>query len=138
MCWVALDRGIRLARCYGLDAPLDEWVRRRRQIRRAILTHGYNRQIGAFVQVFGGRALDASALAIPRVGFLRPNDPRVLSTVERIAAELTENGLLRRYQTDQTDDGLPDSEGTFVLCTFWMVDALALSGRVDEAEALFE
>ncbi|HEY3110215.1 MAG TPA: glycoside hydrolase family 15 protein [Chloroflexota bacterium] len=137
MCWVALDRGIRLARCYGLDAPLEAWTRRRRQIRRAILAHGCDRRSGAFVQSFDNDALDASALAIPRVGFLRPTDPRVLSTIERVKSELMENRLVRRYRTEETEDGLPDGEGAFVLCSFWLVDALALAGRVDEAEELF-
>jgi GH15 family glucan-1,4-alpha-glucosidase len=138
LCWVALDRGIRLARCYGLDAPLGEWTRRRRQIRRAILTHGYNPEVGAFVQSFGSATLDASALVIPRVGFLPPTDPRVLSTVRRVQEQLMRDGLVYRYRAEETDDGLPGGEGAFVICSFWMVDALALAGQVDEAQALFE
>jgi GH15 family glucan-1,4-alpha-glucosidase len=135
MCWVALDRGIRLARDHGLDAPLDRWERSRAAVRAAILEHGYDRARGAFVQAFGSSALDASALVIPRVGFLPPTDRRVRSTVERIRRELTRNGLVDRYRTA---DGLAGGEGSFVLCTFWLVDALALGGRLDEAHDLFD
>src|SRR5205823_11562353 len=86
---------------------------------------------------FDSEAIDASALAIPRVGFLRPTDPRVLSTIRRVQDELMDGGLVRRYRTERVDDGLPDGEGAFVLCSFWLVDALALAGRVDEADELF-
>ena len=135
MCWVALDRGIRLAEEYSLPAPLDEWHQTRENIRQAILTKGYDSKLGAFVQAFGSSALDASALAIPRVGFLPPTDPRVQSTIERIRTDLTEKGLVCRYRTP---DGLPDGEGAFVLCSLWLVDDLALSGRLEEAHNLFE
>jgi GH15 family glucan-1,4-alpha-glucosidase len=134
-CWVALDRGIRLAQRYRLAAPLDRWRVTRDEIRTAILTRGYNEEIGAFTQSFGHPALDASALVIPRLGLLPPTDPRVQSTVERIRAELMDNGLVYRYRTD---DGLPGGEATFVLCTYWLVDALALGGRLDQARELFE
>lgn len=135
MCWTAVDRGIRLAQEQGLPAPLDRWRKVGAEIRAAILEHGYNAKLGAFTQVLDGHELDASVLAIPRVGFLASTDPRVQSTVERIRRDLTRNGLVERYQAD---DGLPGSEGTFALCTFWMVDALALGGRPDEAGELFE
>src|SRR5581483_9181580 len=135
MCWAALDRGIRLAEEGGLDAPLDDWRRTRDAIRQAILDRGYDARIGAFTQAFGSSALDASALAIPRVGFLAATDPRVRSTIERIRADLTRNGLVDRYHTP---DGLRGGEASFTLVTFWLVDALALSGRLDEAHALFE
>jgi len=135
MCWAALDRGIRLAEEGGLEAPLDDWRRTRDAIRQAILERGYDAKLGAFTQAFGSSALDASALAIPRIGFLAATDPRVRSTVERIRAALTRNGLVDRYHTA---DGLPGSEASFTLCTFWLVDALALVGRIDEARALYE
>ena len=135
MCWSALDRGIRLAEEHRLEAPLDRWRRTRDAIRRAILERGYNAARGAFTQSFGGAALDASALAIPRVGFLPPTDPRVRMTIERIRAELSHDGMIYRYLSE---DGLRGSEGTFALCSFWLVDALALGGRLDEAHALFE
>ncbi|MBX6341549.1 MAG: glycoside hydrolase family 15 protein, partial [Thermomicrobiaceae bacterium] len=135
MCWAALDRGIRLAREYGLQAPVRRWAATREAIRHAILTDGYDEQTGAFTQAFGNHALDASALAIPLTGFLPATDPRVRSTVERIRHDLTRNGLVDRYRTP---DGLPGGEGTFLLCTFWLVDALALGGQLDDAHELFE
>ena len=112
MCWVALDRGIRLAREYGLDPPLDRWRQTREEIRKAILTRGYNAEIGAFTQAFDSRDLDASALAIPRIGFLSPTDPRVRSTVKLIQTELLQDDLVCRYRNH---DGLPDGEGAFML-----------------------
>jgi GH15 family glucan-1,4-alpha-glucosidase len=135
MCWAALDRGIRLADDCGMPAPVDHWRRIRDEIRRAILERGFDPARGAFTQAFGSSHLDASALAIPRIGFLPATDPRVRSTVDRIQSELTHNGLVYRYLAD---DGLRGGEATFALCTFWLVDALALGGRQDEAQDLFE
>jgi GH15 family glucan-1,4-alpha-glucosidase len=135
MCWSALDVGIRLAEEHGLVAPLRRWRRSRAQIRSAILDQGYDRGLGAFVQAFGSSTLDASALMIPRVGFLAPIDPRLRSTVARIQQELTRDGLVYRYRAP---DGLPGDEGTFTLCSFWLAEALALAGQVDQANALFE
>jgi GH15 family glucan-1,4-alpha-glucosidase len=135
MCWAALDRGVRLAEHFKMAAPFDEWRATREDIRRAILTQGYNQEVGAFTQAFGSSALDASALYIPLTGFLPPTDPRVQSTMERIRQDLTRDGLVFRYRAD---DGLPGSESTFTLCSLWLVDNLALSGRLDEAQALFE
>jgi alpha,alpha-trehalase len=135
MCWAALDRGILLAQEHGLDAPIDRWHCTREQIRRAILECGFDARRGAFTQAFGSAALDASVLAIPRIGFLPATDPRVGYTVDHVRAELTRRGLVYRYQTE---DGLPGREATFALCTFWLVDALALAGRLDEAHSLFE
>ncbi len=135
LCWVALDRAIRLADRAGLSGDVDGWRREGEAIRHAILTEGYDAELGAFTQTLGAPVLDASALAIPLVGFLPPTDPRVRSTVEQIQAQLTSHGLVFRYLAD---DGLPGGEATFALCSFWLVDNLALSGRLDEARALFE
>ncbi|MBE0607844.1 MAG: glycoside hydrolase family 15 protein [Dehalococcoidia bacterium] len=136
LCWVALDRAVWLAKHKGLeDGRLARWRRTRGEIRRAILTQGYDREAGAFTQVLDEPALDASALVVPLVGFLPATDPRVRSTVERIQERLTAHGLVYRYLSD---DGLPRGEATFTLCSFWLVDNLALAGRVDEARALFE
>ena len=135
MCWAALDAGIRLARDHGLDAPVGRWQHTREEIRQAILAHGYDARLGAFTQSFGSSTLDASALVIPRIGFLPPTDPRFVSTVDQIRRHLTRDGLVYRYRTH---DGLAGGEGTFTLCTFWLVDALALGGRLNEARALFE
>jgi alpha,alpha-trehalase len=135
MCWAALDAGINLAQEHELEAPVEEWQNTREQIRQAILDQGYDRELGAFTQAFGSRNLDASALIIPRIGFLPATDERVRSTLGRIRQQLTRDGLVYRYCTP---DGLPGGEGTFTLCTFWLADALALSGDVDEARALFD
>ncbi|HYA99457.1 MAG TPA: glycoside hydrolase family 15 protein [Ktedonobacteraceae bacterium] len=136
MCWVALDRGIRAAEQLNLDADIERWRIVRDQIRIDILTHGYNPQIGAFTQSYDSTALDASNLLLPLVGFIAPDDPRMRSTVDRTIDQLTDaNGFVYRYHAD---DGLPGGEGTFTICTFWLVDNLAMQGRVDEARSLFE
>jgi alpha,alpha-trehalase len=135
MCWAALDAGLGIADEHGLEAPLDHWRDTRDQIRQAILEKGYDAHLAAFTQAFGSSTLDAGALVIPRVGFLPPTDPRVRSTVDRIRRRLTKNGLVYRYRTS---DGMAGGEGTFTLCTFWLVEALALGGRLDEAHELFE
>lgn len=135
LCWVALDRAILLAPHAGLSGDVGRWRRERAAIRRAILHDGYDRELGAFTQVLGEPGLDASALAIPLVGFLSATDPRVRATVDRIVERLTANGLVYRYLTA---DGLPGGEATFVLCSFWLADALARAGRLDEARTLFE
>jgi GH15 family glucan-1,4-alpha-glucosidase len=136
MCWVALDRGVRAAQQLNLKADLSRWMMVRDQIRADILVHGYNTTIGAFTQSYDDTALDASCLLLPLVGFIPPDDPRMRSTVDRIMRELTdERGFVYRYISD---DGLQGEEGTFTLCTFWLVDNLAMQGRVDEARSLFE
>jgi GH15 family glucan-1,4-alpha-glucosidase len=135
MCWAALDAGIQLAREHRLDGPLDRWWATREEIRGAILERGYDTRLGAFTQAFGSSTLDATALVIPRIGFLPSTDPRVRSTVDQIRRHLTKDGLVYRYRTQ---DGLAGGEGTFTLCTFWLVDALALGGQLDGAHELFE
>src|SRR5215467_4030353 len=136
MCWVALDRGIKAARQLNLEADVQRWSLIRDQIRADILSRGYNTALGAFTQAYDDSALDASNLLLPLVGFIAPDDPRMRSTVDRIIEHLTdEQGFVYRYLSD---DGLPGSEGTFAICTFWLVDNLAMQGRVDEARSLFE
>jgi GH15 family glucan-1,4-alpha-glucosidase len=136
MCWVALDRGIRAAEQLHLEADVLRWRQVREQIRADILTYGYNTQLGAFTQSYGSTALDAVTLLLPLVGFIPPDDPRMRSTVDRIIERLTDRqGFVYRYLSD---DGLPGDEGTFTMCTFWLVDNLAMQGRVDEARSLFE
>ncbi|MBB6098210.1 GH15 family glucan-1,4-alpha-glucosidase [Deinobacterium chartae] len=137
MCWVALDRSIRLAEERGFDAPLDTWRTVRQDIREAILTQGFSPRLNAFVQYFGGEELDATSLLIPVLEFLPPEDPRVQGTLEATLQHLTHDGLVQRYGSG-TDDGLTGGEGAFILCSFWLVDALAISGRMQEAEALFD
>ncbi len=137
MAWVAVDRMIDGARTYGLPGPVRTWERMRAEIRRDILANGYDADRNTFVQAYGSKELDASLLLIPRVGFLPPNDKRVIGTIDAIQEDLTENGLVLRYRPQASDDGLPGEEGVFIACSFWMVDALIGAGRQEEAEALF-
>jgi alpha,alpha-trehalase len=140
MAWVCVDRGIRLAEITGeRRAPLDEWRRERELIRADVLEHGYDERRGAFVQTYGSDALDASLLRMPLLGFIAGDDPRMLSTVERIDEELGgPGGLVHRYDTDATDDGMDDPEGAFLMCSFDMVSALVLARRVEEAQERFD
>ena len=133
MCWVALDRSIRMAETVGFDAPLEEWKRTGAAIRRAILERGFSQTLNSFVQALDSEVLDATSLLIPVLGFLPPDDPRVRGTIEATLDHLTVDGLVYRYTGD---DGLPGKEGAFVLCTFWLVDALVMSGQLEKAEEL--
>ena len=136
MCWVALDRGIKAAEQLHLEADLPRWRQVREQIRIDILAHGYNTTTSAFTQAYDDTGLDASTLMLPLVGFVAADDPRMRATVERISEQLTDDqGFVYRYHSD---DGLSGSEGIFTICTFWLVDNLAMQGRVDEASSLFE
>lgn len=138
MAWVALDRGVKVAEERGCREELDRWRVLRDEIHDSVCRLGYNSEKKSFVQSFGGSVLDASVLMIPLVGFLPPTDPRMISTVEAVQRELMEDGLVRRYQTGQTDDGLEGTEGVFLACSFWLADNLVLQGRYDEATALFQ
>ena len=136
MCWVALDRAIEMADRIDTDGRLDEWEQARKAIREAIEEEGWSEDAGAFTQTLGGDTLDASSLVIPMVGFLPYDDQRVLATMDTIRAELSDDsGLIYRYRTD---DGLAGDEGAFLLCTFWLAEALAGAGRVPEAREVFE
>jgi GH15 family glucan-1,4-alpha-glucosidase len=130
-----MDRAVRLAEKRELGTDIQHWKKVGEEIRRAILSEGYNEEVGAFTQAFGETALDAGALVIPLTGFLPVTDPRVQSTMEKIQERLTSQGLVYRYLNE---DGLPGGEATFALCSFWMVDNLAMQGRAGEARALFE
>jgi GH15 family glucan-1,4-alpha-glucosidase len=139
MCWVAFDRAVKCIEQWDFDGPADHWRDMRQQIRTEIEEEGYDAERNTFTQSYGSKALDASLLLIPQVGFLPANDPRVLGTIEAIERELSlDDCLIRRYDTRDTDDGLPGQEGAFLLCSFWMVDALALAGRHDDAVRRFE
>jgi GH15 family glucan-1,4-alpha-glucosidase len=138
MAWVAADRMARAVRTHDLHGPADRWEQLRDTIQADVLAHGYDSSRNTFVQSYGATALDASLLLIPRVGFLPPDDPRVLGTITAIQESLTEGGFVRRYQTTDADDGLPGSEGVFLACSFWLVDALHGADRVHEATTLFE
>jgi GH15 family glucan-1,4-alpha-glucosidase len=138
MCWVAFDCLVKGVERFGLDGPVERWRTVRDEIHSDILEKGYDAGRGTFTQAYGSSALDACALLIPRVGFLPYDDERVVSTIETIRNELTEDGLVLRYRTDQSDDGLTGREGSFLICSFWMVYALWGIGRHREAEELFE
>ena len=139
MCWVALDRAIGLAGRLGAEDRVATWRRVRTEIHETVVREGWNERAGAFTQYFGSDALDASNLMLPIVGFLPADDPRVLATIDAIAERLTDDtGLVYRYRTEDGVDGLAGEEGTFLLCTFWLAQALALSGQVDRARAAFE
>ncbi|MGZ4608940.1 MAG: glycoside hydrolase family 15 protein [Actinomycetes bacterium] len=139
MCWVALDRAIALADRLDASAKVDAWKHTREQIFETVVNDGWSEEAGAFTQYIGSTALDASNLMMPIVGFLPADDPRMLATIDAIEAGLTdERGLVYRYRTAEGVDGLTGEEGTFLLCTFWLAQALAMSGQVDRATAVFE
>jgi GH15 family glucan-1,4-alpha-glucosidase len=138
MAWVVFDRAVRLAERFELPAPLDRWRQVRDEIHHDVCAHGFDRQRNTFTQYYGSEELDASVLTIPIVGFLPGTDTRVSGSIDAITRELGRDGFVSRYSTAQTDDGLPGDEGQFLACSFWLVSALALNGRVDQARALFE
>jgi GH15 family glucan-1,4-alpha-glucosidase len=138
MAWVAFDRAIRSAEQFKLSGPIDRWRALRERIHADVCARGWNEQRRTFTQVYEGEELDASLLLIPLLGFLPPSDPRIASTMDAIERDLTFDGFVRRYHTHKVDDGLPPGEGTFLACSFWMVDNLALQGRLDEAHAMYE
>ena len=139
MCWVALDRAVKLARQIRAADRAPEWEVAARDIREAILKHGWNEEVGAFTQHFDSADLDAAALMLPIVGFLPASDPRVLSTLDAVEEHLSDSrGLLLRYRTDTGIDGLDGEEGSFLLCTFWLAQVSALAGRTEHAREVFE
>jgi len=141
MAWVAVDRAVRGVQEFGLPGDLDAWRDLCREIHDDICTNGVDPARGVFTQSYGSTELDASLLLLPIVGFLPPDDPRIVATVDAIQDELTDGGFVRRYRADESAgavDGLPPGEATFLPCSFWLVDALALLGRTDDARRLFE
>jgi GH15 family glucan-1,4-alpha-glucosidase len=140
LCWAALDRAVRLAPRLGPEARPDEWAAERDAIREAVLERGWSEARQAYAQSFDSDELDAAALLMPLVGFLPADDPRMRSTIEAIARDLTDDGLVLRYRNTEglNADGLTGEEGTFVICSFWLVSCLAKAGEVDRAEELFD
>jgi len=138
MCWVALDRAIDLAELLGAADRVEDWKRTRDQIWLTVVTEGWSEEAGAFTQYPGSNALDASNLMMPIVGFLPADDPRMLATIDAIADRLTdERGLVYRYRTEEGVDGLAGGEGCFLLCTFWLAQALAQAGALERARTVF-
>ncbi|WP_433449370.1 glycoside hydrolase family 15 protein [Streptomyces sp. CA-142005] len=140
MVWVAADRAVKtLEQHEDLDGDLEGWRRLRDEVHQEVCEKGYDPERNTFTQYYGSRELDAALLLIPRVGFLPPDDPRVVGTVDAIRDDLGHGGFLRRYDTeDSVVDGLPSGEGAFLACSFWLADALHLTGRKDDARELFE
>jgi GH15 family glucan-1,4-alpha-glucosidase len=138
MCWVAFDRAIRAVECYGCDGPVERWRAIRDDIHREVCERGYDSTRETFTQTYGSSNVDAALLAMPRVGFLPPSDPRVLGTVAAIERDLVRDGFVKRYNTHETSDGLPPGEGVFLMCSFWLADTYVLTGRRAEAQTLFE
>ncbi len=138
MAWVAFDRAVLLAEQFKYDAPLERWCAARDAIHEQICANAFNKEKNAFAQAYGSDQLDAALLLMPAVGFLPGSDPRVKGTVEAIERELMPDGLVLRYDTSKSPDGLPPGEGVFLACSFWMVSALKAIGREDDARALFE
>jgi GH15 family glucan-1,4-alpha-glucosidase len=137
-CWVALDRMIRLARDHGRPADLARWIAERDRLYHQIMEHGWNPERGAFTQHDKTDVLDAALLMLPLVGFVVPTDPMWLSTLDAMDGELVSDSLVYRYNPSASPDGLRGHEGTFSICTFWYVDALARSGRLEQARLAFE
>ncbi|HTM54171.1 MAG TPA: glycoside hydrolase family 15 protein [Pirellulales bacterium] len=138
MAWVAFDRAIKAVESGGQKGPLERWRKCRAAIHAEVCSRGFNQKLGSFVQYFDSDLLDASLLMLPLVGFLPAKDKRIEGTVNAIQKHLTRDGFVDRYHTESHVDGLPPGEATFLPCSFWMVDNLALLGRLDEARELFE
>lgn len=138
MCWVAFDRAVKAVERFGMDGPVDEWRALRQEVHDEVCREAFDEELGTFTQYYGSHATDASLLMLPLVGFLPANDPRMIGTVAAIERELLWNGLVLRYRTDESVDGLPEGEGAFLACSFWLADNYALQGRIPEAEQLFE
>jgi GH15 family glucan-1,4-alpha-glucosidase len=138
MAWVAFDRSIKSAERFGFEGPVERWQKLRAQIHEEVCENAFNPRLGAFVDRYSGTALDASTLLIALVGFLPASDPRVRGTVEAIERDLTVDGLVMRYDTRSGQDGLPEGEGAFLACSFWLVDNLVLLGRRRKAKRLYE
>jgi len=135
MCWVAVDRGLRLAKECGRRAPLQKWRQAHRRIREAVETKGYDKRRGIFVQAFGTRAVDAALLLLPQVEFVDYQDERMIRTADAVRDQLDDGGLLKRYRSR---DGLQGEEGAFLACSFWLAECYARQGRVDEAREVFD
>ncbi|HYR20738.1 MAG TPA: glycoside hydrolase family 15 protein [Myxococcales bacterium] len=138
MAWLAMDRAVKSIEQFGTEGPLDRWRALRDQIHESVCRHGYDAELGSFVQSYGSKEVDASLLMLPVVGFLPPEDPRVRGTVAAAEKRLLRGGFLDRYETRSGVDGLPPGEGAFLPCSFWLADNYVLQGRREEARALFE
>jgi GH15 family glucan-1,4-alpha-glucosidase len=137
MAWVAFDRAVKSAETYRLPGPLAHWRKIRDEIHHDVCKRGFDPEMNSFVRAYGAKELDASLLLIPAIGFLPPDDPRVRGTIEAIEHHLVADGLVLRYDTAVSEDGIEGGEGVFIACSFWLADAYLMLGRRKEAEALF-
>ncbi|NDZ18569.1 glucoamylase [Variovorax sp. WS11] len=138
MAWVAFDRAVKGVEQFGLPGPAERWRSLRDRIHEDVCLHGFDAELGSFVQAYGSRLLDASLLLLPTIGFLPVSDARIAGTIAAIERRLLVDGLVLRYDTVQTDDGLPAGEGAFLACSFWLADAYTLMGRLEDARRLFQ
>jgi GH15 family glucan-1,4-alpha-glucosidase len=138
MAWVAFDRAIKIADELGAGSGAEPWSEVRDKIHADVCAKAFDRELGSFVQAYGSKALDASLLLLPLVGFLPPTDPRMIGTVKAIEHRLVVDGFVLRYDTGRGVDGLPPGEGAFLACSFWLADNYILQGRIGEARELFE
>jgi GH15 family glucan-1,4-alpha-glucosidase len=138
MAWVAFDRAIKSAQKFELKGPIERWHSLRRRIHDEVCARAFDQEQNSFVQSYEGKELDASLLLLPGVGFLPPEDPRIKGTIEAVERKLMIGGLVRRYDTATAEDGLPPGEGVFLACSFWLVDAYVMLGRLSDAESLFK
>src|SRR5690606_35351921 len=138
MAWVAFDRAVKSVERYQLPGPAARWRELCDEIRADVIANGYDPDLNAFVRSYGTREFDASLLLLAEVGFLAADDPRFTGTVHQIEQRLVREGLVYRYDTLVSQDGLPPGEGAFLACSFWLADAYVLMGRRKDAEALFE
>ncbi len=138
MAWVAFDRAIKSAVEHNLPGDIARWRELRARIHKDVCDNGFDAELGSFVRIYGTRELDASLLLLPELGFLPPEDPRIRGTIEAVERTLSVDGLVRRYDTAKSEDGLPGDEGVFLACSFWLADAYLMLGRHDDAVKLFE
>jgi GH15 family glucan-1,4-alpha-glucosidase len=138
MAWVAFDRGIKFCEEFGRDGPVERWRAIRDEIHAQVCREAWSDELGSFTQSYGSSRLDASLLLMPLVGFLPAEDPRIRGTLDAVQEQLSADGFIFRYRSEEAVDGLPAGEGTFLPCSFWLVDALVHDGRQDEAAELFE
>jgi GH15 family glucan-1,4-alpha-glucosidase len=138
MAWVALDRAIKHHERYDGAGDVKRWRKNRDLLHKQICAKGFNKKLNAFTQSYGSKTLDASCLRMVFLGFLPLDDPRIVGTVDAIQKHLMKDGLVQRYNTAKSSDGLKGGEGTFLACSFWMVTCLYLIGREDEARAMFD
>ncbi|MDE2516022.1 MAG: glycoside hydrolase family 15 protein [Rhodospirillales bacterium] len=138
MAWAAFDRAVLSVERHGMKGPVDRWRQLRAAIHEDVCTHGFDAEKNSFVQYYGGKALDASLLLMPQIGFLPADDPRVAGTIAAVERELMRDGFVRRYSTESAEDGVGGKEGAFLACSFWLADAYVLAGRHKDARALFD